>query len=148
MENKEFYLEDAIALTALKFRGKIDKAGLPYIEHCIRVMMSGDTIEEKMGGVLHDIIEDTDVTIEDLLEMGVTPTVIEAVNIVTKRKKETYDDFITRIIKSRNNLAKRIKLNDLNDNSNPTRLLYLGSIEAERLAIKYAVAKRRLMYEV
>lgn len=145
---KNFTLSDAIILAAKKFSGLTDKAGMPYIEHLLRVMLKMNTIEGKIAAVLHDIIEDTMMETSDLIKLGISPFIVGTIETVSRRQFESYDEFITRIIGTRNPLAVELKLNDIEDNANPSRLLYLEPEEASRLARKYADARKRLMYEV
>lgn len=82
-------LEKAIALAAKKHAGQIDKAGQPYILHPLRLMLNVDTIEQKMVAVMHDLLEDTDTTIVDLISLGFSQNVIDAVVALTKKKAKT-----------------------------------------------------------
>ncbi len=97
-----------------------DRYGQPYIGHCFRVMNAGNTLEEKMVGVLHDVLEDTKLTIGNLLFEGFSEEVVDAVHTLTKLKNEDYDHYLKRV--KRNALAMGVKLNDLIDNMDLTRL--------------------------
>lgn len=112
-------LEDAIALAATYHRGQKDKAGEPYILHPLRVMMRFTDPIERMVAVLHDLVEDTPVTLDSLRKWGYPETVIDAVNSLTRCKGETYVDFIDRI--RPHTLAARVKIADLEDNLLPER---------------------------
>lgn len=108
-------LERAIQIATEAHKGQLDKAGREYIGHPIRVMEMGKTEDEKIVGVLHDVIEDTDWTFERLEAEGFSPEVIAALRCVTKTSEnENYDDFIDRVKK--NPLAVAVKINDLTDN--------------------------------
>ncbi|MDZ4850670.1 MAG: hypothetical protein SGI77_15395 [Pirellulaceae bacterium] len=115
-------LEDAIGLAVEKFRGVQDKAGQPYILHLLRVMMSVQSPEAQIVGVLHDIVEDTDVTLQDLSDLGFSSCVIDAVDCLTHPTELSYADYMVRM---RNNpIACQCKLADLNDNYRLDRVAY------------------------
>ena len=106
-------IHDAILLAVSKHRGQKDKAGIDYIFHPLRIMtVVGLTDEERMVAVLHDLIEDTDATYQDL--SGYPPSVILAVEAISRHTDETYSQYIRRV--KENALATRIKLLDLGDN--------------------------------
>jgi len=130
-------LEDAIALAAKAHAGQTDKAGAPYILHPLRVMQDQESTEARMAGVLHDLVEDTDYTFEDLEEMGYP----DEVRHVTKRDGEPYADFAERA--GMHPIARQVKTADLEDNMDVTRLDSVGAEDAERLD-KYLRAHRRL----
>lgn len=138
-------LERAIEIAAEAHKGQVDKAGNEYIGHPLRVMEMGKTLEEKIVGVLHDVVEDTDWTFERLEAEGFAPEVIAALRCVTKTSEnENYDDFIGRVKK--NPLAAAVKINDLTDNMDIRRLPYLSDKDVKRLK-KYLKAYKRLTGE-
>lgn len=125
-------LERAIAIATEAHRGQFDKAGNDYIKHPLRVMAAGKTTNEKIVGVLHDVVEDTDWTFERLAAEGFSSEVIEALRCVTKLSEtEPYDKFIARV--KTNKLAVAVKLNDLTDNMDIRRLPYLSDKDVKRL---------------
>lgn len=108
-------LQRAIEIATQAHQGQFDKSGKDYIGHPLRVMEMGQTENEKIVGVLHDVIEDTDWTFEKLAEEGFSQEIIAALRCVTKlSENENYDDFIERVKK--NPLATAVKINDLTDN--------------------------------
>ncbi len=119
-------LEDAIELALRAHRGQVDKAGQPYILHPLRVMLSLETEHERMVGVLHDVVEDTGITLDDLRARGYPEVVVEALERVTKRPEEEgeegYRRFIARIKREGSPFAIRVKLADLADNLDLSRL--------------------------
>lgn len=135
-------LEDAIALALEAHRGQTDKAGSPYILHPLRVMLRLQTDLEMMVGALHDVIEDSAVTQEDLTEQGYPDDVRDALALLTKREGEEYREFIERIAPSQ--LARVVKIADLEDNMDVRRLDKIGPAEAERLQ-KYREAWEKLV---
>lgn len=118
-----------IAITA--HGAQLDRYGQLYIGHCFRVMNAGQTIEEKIVGVLHDVIEDTGLTITDLLIEDFSEEVIDAVHTLTKLENEDYDHYIRRVMRS--DLAIRVKLNDLTDNMDLRRLKVLTDDDVLRM---------------
>lgn len=138
-------LEKAIEIATEAHQGQFDKAGRDYIGHPLRVMEMGKTEEERIVGVLHDVIEDTYWTFEKLAEEGFSDEVIAALRCVTKiSENENYDDFIDRVKK--NPLAVAVKINDLTDNMDIRRLPYLSDKDVKRLK-KYLKAYKRLTGE-
>lgn len=138
-------LKRAIQIATEAHKGQFDKAGREYIGHPIRVMEMGKTEDEKIVGVLHDVIEDTDWTFERLEAEGFSQEVINALRCVTKTSEnENYDDFIDRVKK--NPLAASVKINDLTDNMDIRRLPYLSDKDVKRLK-KYLKAYKRLTGE-
>ena len=125
-------LERAVEIAVEAHAGQLDKAGKEYIGHPFRVMEMGKTEDEKIVGVLHDVVEDTPWTFEMLQAEGFSPQVISALRCVTKvSENENYDDFIERVRK--NPLAAAVKINDLTDNMDIRRLPYLSDKDVKRL---------------
>jgi hypothetical protein len=134
-------LEIAIALACESHRGQTDKAGKPYILHPLRLMLGFESTSEQIVAVLHDVIEDSSVTLDRLLELGFDPRVVNAIDALTRRQGESYDDFIDRILADP--LATRIKHRDIQDNLDVSRLPSLGDEDLQRIA-KYHQALMRL----
>ena len=138
-------LERAIEIASESHKGQYDKAGNDYIGHPLRVMDMGRSEEEKIVGVLHDVVEDTDWTFEMLAAEGFSQDIIAALKCVTKiSENENYDDFIERVKK--NPLAAAVKINDLSDNMDIRRLPYLSDKDVKRLK-KYLKAYKKLVGE-
>ena len=139
-------LERAIEIARQAHIGQVDKGGADYIGHPIRVMERCETEEQKIVGVLHDVVEDSDWTFEMLEEEGLTPDIIKALKCLTKLSKdENYDDFIARVMT--NPLAVKIKLYDLEDNLDVSRLDSLTDADIARCK-KYLHARHRLKAEL
>ena len=130
------------------FENKFDKAGEPYIFHLIRVSERLNEPIEKVAGMLHDVLEDTDVTEKDLLEIGIPLEVIEIIKLVThdkidksnmtkSEKLELYNKDIDKIINSGNIHAIRLKEADMSDNYNLERLKKLPQDKQEWFHEKY-----------
>src|SRR5436190_14261652 len=102
-------LERAIEIAAEAHKGQKDKYGAPYLGHVTRVMNAGETDQERIVGALHDVVEDTPWTFDDLRREGFSVEIIEAVRCLTKKSEdEDYDEFTERVRK--NPLAVRVKL--------------------------------------
>jgi HD domain len=114
-------IEKALQIAAKAHEGQKDKEGLPYILHPLRVMQRVQGEEAMIVGVLHDVIEDTSVTADDLRHAGFSEKVVAAVLLVTHRKDESYADYVVRC--KGNDIARRVKLADLEDNSRLDRTI-------------------------
>lgn len=135
-------LDRAKAIATSAHNEQVDKAGKPYIEHPLRVMNMGKTVEEKIVGVLHDVVEDSEWTFEMLEKEGMPKEVMDALKCVTKLSEdEDYDHFIDRV--KSNPLAVKVKLNDLKDNMDITRLGKVTEKDLPRLN-KYIRAYKQL----
>lgn len=133
------YAKRAFQVAKKAHEGQKDKAGVNYIYHPIKVASMMDTDIEKAVAYLHDVIEDTSMTIEDLSQYGFPNVVIQAVDVLTKRNEESYDLYIQRVIQ--NSLAKKVKMADLMHNSDITRIQNPTAEDIERCK-KY---KRKLI---
>ncbi len=135
-------LEEAILIATRAHMGQVDKGNQPYILHPLRVMLRLQTEEERTVGVLHDVIEDTSVTIEDLRKQGISKEVLEALEHITKGKQEPYMEYISRVIQ--NPLALKVKKCDLEDNMNRSRLEKVTEKDEARLK-KYELAYSKVV---
>ncbi|MFB2836490.1 GTP pyrophosphokinase [Floridanema evergladense] len=113
-------LDKAIALAQTAHANQVDKAGAPYIGHPLRVMNSLSTVAEKIVGVLHDSIEDSELTLKDLQNAGFPDEVIEAIEAITKKPHEDYQVYLNRVMG--NALALRVKIADMLDNMDIKRI--------------------------
>lgn len=124
-------------------QNQTDKAGLPYIWHPIRMAQRTNNADEKVVCLLHDLLEDTDCKAHNLY-FHFPDHIVKAVQLLTKKKCDTYKDYLLAIRENR--LAKTVKLLDLEDNSDVTRLCQLDDALAARLADKYGAAKSYLLH--
>lgn len=124
-------LEHAIALAVKAHTGQVDKAGQVYILHPLRVMFAVKGETARMVAVLHDVVEDSDTTFDDLREMGYSDDVISALDCVTRRNDETYMEFVQRA--EVNPIARQVKLADIEDNMDVRRLVQITEKDVERL---------------
>lgn len=134
-------LEKAIAMAVKAHQGQLDRAGRPYILHPLAVMLRMETEEAMIVAVLHDVVEDSPLTLDDLRAAGFSDAVVAAIDALSNRAGESYPDFIERL--SHNPLAVQVKLGDLQDNMDIRRLPEVGEKDIERLQ-KYRVAWRQL----
>ncbi|MGA9993304.1 MAG: HD domain-containing protein [Thiobacillaceae bacterium] len=124
-------LERAIAIAAKAHEGQVDKAGAPYVLHPLRMMLHLLNTEERITAVLHDVVEDCGVSLETLRAEGFSEQVIEAVDSVTRRHEESYEDFVLRA--ASNPIGRRVKLVDLQDNSDLSRISHPTARDSERI---------------
>lgn len=124
-------IERAIQIAAKAHEGQKDRAGQPYLLHPLRIMMQMDTLEKMIIAALHDVVEDSQWTLDDLQQEGFSETVVDAVDALSKREGEGYDAYIERV--KLNPTAIPIKLGDLQDNADIMRLNRLTENDWERL---------------
>ena len=135
-------LERAIEIAAKAHAGQKDKAGAPYIFHPLRVMLSLSSPEEQITAVLHDVIENSDVKLEDIRREGFSTTVVMALASVTRRPSEPYNQYIVRA--AANPIGRRVKLADLEDNCDLSRLPKPTRSDHDRI-VKYRRAIELIM---
>ncbi len=136
-------LETAIVIATNAHAGQTDKAGAPYILHPLRVMLAQTTTDARIVGVLHDVVEDTDWTLDELRDAAFSEVVREALDAVTirsdeKHSDEGYERFVRRA--AANTIGRAVKLADLRDNSDLARITAptakdLARVEKYRRAI-------------
>lgn len=131
----------ALQIAIRAHKGQKDKSGHDYIMHPIRVAERCTSPKAKIVALLHDTIEDTDVTTDYLREQGFPEEIIEGVLSVTKREGETYEDFVRRA--AQNPIGKEVKKADLEDNMDVRRLKEITDKDVERMR-KYLRAWRYL----
>lgn len=137
-------LSAIITLAAAKFINRFDLQGQPYVLHCLKVMHYLKSNDEELQciAVGHDLLEDTDVTAEELAEI-VSERVIFGIKLLTHTENLSYDEYIERIIDSASVDAMRVKLADLRHNSDIRRLKGIGPKDAQRLD-RYARAYTKI----
>lgn len=109
-------IDIALRIATAAHAGRLDRDGYPVILHPLTVGLMGHTDEEKMAGFLHDVVEDSSVTFEDMLDEGIPVGVVNALRLLTHRKDTDYYDYIQSIIDSGNPIALQVKYNDLKHN--------------------------------
>lgn len=134
-------IEEAIRIAVDAHRGQRDRGGAPYILHPLRVMLRVHTDAERMAAVLHDVVEDSAWTLDDLRARGFAEEVLAAVDALSRREGEDYGAFVERA--AAHPVARRVKLADLEDNLDLRRTGTVEPDDAERLN-RYLRAWRRL----
>ena len=129
-------LSKAISLAAAYHQNQFDKAGVPYIFHCIKVMhyLRSDDEELNCIALLHDIIEDTTCSDIELIQAGMTNRIVSGVIALTKSKDMTTEQYLVRI--KQNPDAVKVKMCDLRHNSDIRRLKNVRQIDFDRI-VKY-----------
>ena len=134
-------LQRAIEIAVEAHKDQMQKSGLPYILHPLSLMGALSSTDAKIAAMLHNVVEDTAWTLDELRAEGFAPEILAAVDCLTHRNEEEYDAYIERV--SGNTLAREVKLADLKDNMNSRRIPELKQKDLERLA-KYHKAWFRL----
>jgi len=131
----------ALSIAKKAHAGQVDKAGIDYIQHPLYVASQVKTEQEKAVALLHDVLEDSDITAADLLAYGLPNEVVTAIQILTKKKGQSYQDYLEKV--KSNDLARVVKLADLKHNSDLSRLKSVSDTDRERVK-KYKNAIRYL----
>jgi (p)ppGpp synthase/HD superfamily hydrolase len=134
-------LERAIVIAATAHAGQVDKGGAPYILHPLKVMLRMSTLEQRVVAVLHDVVEDCGISLDDLRKEGFSEEVLGAIESVTKVPGESYEDFVDRA--AQNRIGRVVKLADLEENSDLSRIASPSWEDLERIE-KYRRAIGRL----
>ena len=124
-------IDIALAIAKKAHAGQVDKADVDYIQHPLYVASQVKTEQEKAVALLHDVIEDSGITIDDLLVSGLSNEVVTAVQILTKEKGQSYQEYLEKV--KSNNLARVVKLADLKHNSDLSRLKSVTDTDYERV---------------
>lgn len=136
----EELLVTAIAIATQSHAHQVDKAGQPYIDHPLRVMEAGHTLPEKIVGVLHDAVEDSALTLEELAAAGFPEEILAAIDAITKRENEPYDTYLERVMA--NAIALRVKVADMTDNMDISRIAHPTEKDWTRLEKYQAILPR------
>lgn len=134
-------LQKAIQLATNAHRNQKDKGGRPYIFHPIRVSLKMKSDTSKIIALLHDVVEDTPWTISDLRNHGFNDVILKSVDILTRKKNQYYDEYLESI--SSDPFSREVKIADLEDNMDITRLPFIQVKDLDRLK-KYHNAYRYL----
>lgn len=134
---KMLLYQQALAIAEDAHKGQVDKAGVDYIQHPLFVASLVEGELAKTVALLHDVVEDSDWTLEDLRKEGLLEEVVQAVGILTKKRNENYEEYILRV--KQNPLARQVKLADLKHNSDLSRLANVTDRDRKRVA-KYQKA--------
>lgn len=130
----------ALKIATEAHKGQKDKGGRDYINHPLTVASMCGTEEEKIVALLHDVVEDTGVTLEDLKDYGFSSEILDAVNCITKQPGVSYDEYLLKV--KNNELARKVKIADMTHNSDISRILNPTSKDYARVE-KY---KEKIQY--
>lgn len=125
-------LDQAILIAAQAHQDQKDRYGKAYILHPIRVMMQFDSEPEMIVAILHDVVEKTEWTFDQLHEQGINEDIIEAVDLLTRREAQPYKEYIDKL--KGNPIVRKVKIADIEDNMNPKRMDSLSEKNFEKLA--------------
>ena len=129
-------VDEIIRIAVNAHDGQKDLEGNPAILHVLAVGLMGETELEQKVGFLHDVVEDTDLSIEDLRKMGVEEEVLEAVDLLTHREGISYEDYVRNILLSGNQTAIQVKVNDLEQNGKRMEQTLWKLVSSEHLDMK------------
>lgn len=124
-------IDSALQIALNAHRGQKDKAGQPYILHPLRVMAKMSSEDEQCAALLHDVLEDSAITAEELQNQGISSLVVAVVLTLTRTGGLSYDDYIKRV--AAHPIARKIKLADIEDNINILRLREVSELDYKRL---------------
>lgn len=148
LKNSSDFLYKTLEIVLKLFNGKLDKSGIPYIVHLMKVYEGVSDYQEKIISLMHDILEDTNITVKELEEMGYTKEILDTLIILTKEKGEYYPDYIDRIINSNNIHALNVKLSDLKHNMDITRIKNPTVNDYERVSKRYLPAYNKIQLKL
>ena len=129
----------AIEIAVEAHKGQKDKAGMPYVLHPLRLMFKMESNNEKIAALLHDVVEDSDWTLDDLKKEGFNSDVIEAVSLLTRDEKDSYDEFVQKTVS--NPISKNVKIADINDNLDLNRLNVIMDKDIARIKKYHRILK-------
>lgn len=144
IKNIEDEVYKALELVTILFDKEIDKGGHPYIVHLTSVYKGVYTKEEKVVALLHDTMEDKYLTEEDLKELGFNDKTIEDVKVLTRVKPTEYKDYIDNIVKNASVTALNVKLADLKNNMDLSRIKNPSMSDYERVEKRYTPASLKI----
>ena len=141
--------ERAERIANVMFADKKDKEGKPYIDHLYYVSGEQKSDDGKVVGLLHDLLEDTAATTEELRELGFNQNIIDAIKLITKPKNMEYLSYVDRVLNSNNELAIYVKEADMRNNSDPERIARIPDEKLrEKLTKKYAEPYKKILERI
>ena len=135
-------IQRALEIAVEAHKGQVQKNGSPYVLHPLTLMTFVDSAEAKMAAILHDVVEDTSITLDDLSKEGFHPDVIEAIDALTKRPGENRMEAANRAVV--NPIARMVKLADVTDNMDLSRISEPSDKDFKRLK-EYVKVKKFLL---
>lgn len=137
IKREDDLIDTSLIIVSKLFKDKVDKQGVPYIEHLYYVMKYVNTYRQKVLALLHDSIEDTGLELEDLRELGYPEEILNGLDLLTHKEGVSYSEYINRICESNDKDIIRVKLVDMRHNKMKKRLHWLPQDVSDRLLIKY-----------
>ena len=136
-KNAENLYGKAYLICEKVFDGKSHSSGVPYMEHLVAVADKFSDDKEKVVALLHDIMKETELTAMDLNYIGFPSDIVKTVSLMTRENGESYDEFINRMINSKNNMAVQIKKADLEQNMDLSNYESVTDEYLNRIDVKY-----------
>jgi (p)ppGpp synthase/HD superfamily hydrolase len=148
LKSEENLIYKSLEIVTRLFDDKVDKGGLPYSIHLLKVYSGVSDYIEKVCALLHDVVEDTEVTFDELKEVGYPDEVIEILTLLTKPKGADYQVYIDNIVNSENIHAMNVKLSDLRHNMDLSRIKNPTINDYERVNKRYAPAYTKIQQKI
>lgn len=145
IRNSDNFIYKALEIVTTLFEHDKDKGGMPYILHIMYVYKHVNSMEEKVIALLHDVIEDKDVTSDDLLEVGFPKKMVDDVKILTRVKPIEYNDYIENIIKNGSIEALHVKLADVENNMDISRIVNPTIKDIDRVKKRYIPTHEKII---
>ena len=145
IKNTDNLIYKALEIVTILFENDTDKGGHPYMLHIMYVYKHVSSLDEKVIALLHDVIEDKDVSKEDLLEVGFPKFIVDDVVMLTRVKPTDYKDYIDNIIKNGSIRALHVKLADVENNLDISRIKNPSMSDYERLEKRYMPTHEKIM---
>lgn len=145
IKNSDNLIYKALEIVTTLFESDKDKGGMPYMLHILYVYKHVSTIEEKVVALLHDVIEDKNVTSDDLLEIGFPEKIVKDVEILTRVKPIEYKDYVENIIINGSREALHVKLADVENNMDISRILNPTVEDIDRVKRRYVPTHEKLL---
>ena len=145
LKSSDCLIYKALELSLELFKDDTDKGGFPYILHLLYVYKNVYEKDEKVVSLLHDVLEDKDVTKEELLEIGFPSKIVNDVSVLTRVKDLSYNDYIDSIIKKGSKEALEVKLADLKNNIDLTRIKNPTVKDYERVEKRYMPSYEKIL---
>ena len=145
IKNSDNLIYKALEIVTTLFEHDKDKGGFPYMLHIIYVYKHVFSIEEKVIALLHDVIEDKDVTSDDLLEVGFPEKIVKDVEILTRVRPIEYKDYVENIIKNGSKEALHVKLSDVENNMDISRISNPTLEDIDRVKRRYVPTHEKIL---
>lgn len=148
LKNSDNLIYKALELATILFENDNDKGGFPYLFHLMNVYKNVNKEDEKVVALLHDIIEDKDVTDSDLIEIGFPKKIVDDVIILTRDKTTDYSIYIDNLLKNGSSEALNVKLADIINNMDMKRIKNPSITDYERLEKRYQPAYEKILNKI